>query len=150
MTQSGPNETLLGEEAIADALNQPPERASLFGLVSLAFDQAKTLLTTQIELAKLKVTKAAKKFGAGAGLAVVGLILLFYFIFWFFRTIEMLFLLIVPAWAASLITLGIILLLMILLISVGALLINRGTKDVPDVGGEIQANVDAVKEGLGK
>ncbi len=137
-------------EAIAEALAGPPEKVGIVSLVGLAVDQGKTLLTTQVELLKLKAGQAAKKFGAGAGFAIVALILVFYLIFWIFRTVEMLFLLIVPAWAAALITAGILLLLIILLLSIAGLLIKKATKDVPDVPEQIQSDVDAVKEGFSK
>lgn len=153
MTSTPPSEStpgLVDEAAIAAALYEPPERTTIGSLIGLAIDQIKTLLTAQVELVKLKATRAAKKFGVGAGFLFVGLFLCLYLVNWIFRSIEMAFLLIVPPWAAALITTGIILLLIIILVAIGAGLISKGSKDIPDVPGEVQADVDAVKEGLGK
>lgn len=148
--QVGPEGALIDEADIAAALDKPPAEPSIGNLVGLAIDQGKTLVSTQIELVKVKAIRAGKKFGAGAALAAVAGILLFYLLFWLLRTVELAFALIVPAWAAALITAGILLLLIVILVLVGVLLINKGSKDVPDVSGEFEADVTAVKEGLGK
>ena len=136
------------EETIAAALDQEPERVGIASLVGLAVDQGRTLLSAQLELVKLKAKAAGKKFGTGAVFAIGALVLFFYFLSWIFRSVELLWALLVPMWAAALITAGIILVLIILFLIIGAILINRGSKDVPDVPAQLQADVEAVMEGV--
>ena len=153
MSTNPPSEStpgLIDEAAIAAALNEPPERPSISGLIGLAIDQIKTLITAQVELVKLKATRAFKKFGAGAIFFILALFLMIYLVFWIFHSVELAFALLVPQWAASLITLGIILLIIIIFAAIGGMLVSRGNKEMPDVPAEVQADVDAVKEGLGK
>ncbi len=140
----------MNEEDIAAAFDQDPQRVGIASLVGLALDQGRTLISAQIELIKLKVGEAGRKFGAGAVLAIAGLILLFYFLSWIFRSVELAFALIVPAWAAALITAGIILVLIIILVAVGLLLINRGSKEASDVPAQLQTDMETVKEGIQK
>lgn len=128
----------------------PNPSPSLIGLVSQIVTQGRDLVLAQIELIKLKAKKAAKKFGVGAALVAVGAFIGIYLLFWIFHTIELLFALVVPAWTASLITTGIILLLLIGSIAIGAALIKRGTATTSEIPTEIKADVDSIKEGLGK
>lgn len=128
----------------------PEPRPSMIDLVAQTVTQARDLVYAEIELVKLKAKKAAKKIGVGAALVAVGAFFAIYLLFWIFHSIELLLALVVPAWAAALITTGIILLLLVGFLALGASLIKRGSSDGPDVSGEISANVDSIKEGLGK
>lgn len=135
-----------------DSSNQSDsgQNQSLFTLISQLVNQFQQLIRDEIALAKLKLSQAMQKMGAGiALLAVAGLFSLL-LLFWIFHAIEAALLLAVPAWAAALITAGILLILIVIFLLGGIMLIKKGSEDMPDVGAGIKADVEVLKEGLEK
>ncbi|MDO5050073.1 MAG: phage holin family protein [Actinomycetaceae bacterium] len=130
-TQSRPN-TSIGE---------------LFGELS---NQISTLIRGEIELTKVKATALAKKAGAGGGMLAVAGVFALYLLGWVFHTIELALATSMADWAASLITAGILLLIVIILAAVGAILLKKGMKDKPEPQVNMKLNVAAAKKGLGK
>lgn len=142
----------LPEPSVPEELpeDEPPPRQTVPELVNQLITLGSELITAQIDLIKVKVKNAVKKMGAGAVLVIIGASFGLYLIFWFFHSIELLLALVVAPWAAALITTGIILLLLILFLAIGAMLLKRGSGDIPDVPSEVKVDVEAVKEGLNK
>lgn len=144
----------IGDENFIDEVfledNNPPAAPNAFTLISHAVDQFKKLLRSEIALTKAKFKKAAKKMAAGAVLLVVAGVFALYLLGWLLRSIEFAFALLVPQWAAALITSGILLVIVLILVSIGLASLKRGSDDIPDVGAQIQTDVDIIKEGLGK
>lgn len=130
--------------------DQSPPHVPVVELINQLIVLVQELIAGQVALFKVKVKKAVKKLGAGAVLVALGALFGLYLLFWVFRSIEMLLALAVAPWAASLLTALIILLLLILFVSVGAALLKRGSREIPDVPNEVKVDVDAVKEGFGK
>ncbi len=135
------------EPSAEENVNTSP---SLVTLVTQVVTQGRDLIQAEIELAKIKIQKSTKKFGVGAALVAIGSFFGIYLLFWIFRTIELVFALWVPAWLAALITAGIILLLLIITVAIGAALIKRGSKNSSDIPQGFKTDVDTIKEGLGK
>ena len=67
-----------------------------------------------------------------------------------FHTIELAIDIALPAWAASLITTGILLIIVAVLAAVGASLLGKSQADVPDPKDGLTRDIDALKKGLGK
>lgn len=136
-----------GDAQRRPAFQRPSQ--SLGSLITQAIDQFKELLRSEVELAKLKAGEAGKKFAGGiAFVSVAGLAALALF-WWLFHSIELAFALILPEWAAALVTAGILLLLVIICGAIGALLFKKAKNDVPDVKAALQEDVQILKEGLG-
>ncbi len=132
------------------AAPEPPEHPSISTIVEGAIDNGRTMVEAQIELTKMKA-KASLVKAAGAIVAFVIVILFtLYAGWWAFHTIELAFIYVVPPWAASLITFGIIILLMILTLLVGVGLVKRASEGAPNPGEEIKDDITAVREGLSK
>lgn len=128
----------------------PPPRPSIPALVEAAVNNGKAFIEAQIELTKIKAKKAATKAGGAIGAFVVAAILALNFLWWTFHTGEVALALVVPAWAASLIIWGILLVLIIILALVGVMLLKRAQEEAPDPKEMVKEDVEAVKEGLGK
>ncbi|EEH64583.1 hypothetical protein HMPREF0044_0320 [Gleimia coleocanis DSM 15436] len=112
--------------------------------------QVSTLIRNEIELTKVKAASMLKKLGIGAILLVVAAVFALYLLGWIFHTIELAFALIVPAWAASLITTSILLLIVLVLAGVGLVLVKKSQADKPNPQENINLSIAAVKKGLGK
>lgn len=127
-----------------------PERPSIVDLVQSVISEGQTLVSSQIQLFKLKAQAAGKKLGIGIGMVVVAVILAFYLIWWMFHTIEVALSHALPDWASSLIVLGLIIILMVGLILAGVQLAKKANEEKPDVKGlqtDLNAVKNAVKEG---
>ncbi|MCS4484697.1 phage holin family protein [Gleimia sp. 6138-11-ORH1] len=112
--------------------------------------QVSTLVRGEIELTKVKAVSMVKKLGIGAVLLAGAGLFALYLLGWIFHTIELLLALVVPVWAASLITTGIILLIVIILALLGMSLLKKGQADKPNPKENINLNITAIKKGLGK
>lgn len=129
---------------------EPQRPASMGELFSALSTQVTTLVNGEIELNKLKVKNFAKKFGAGGALLALAAVFALYLLAWVFHTIELAIAVALPAWAASLITTVILLLIVAVLAAVGASLLGKSQADVPDPKDGLTRDIDALKKGLGK
>lgn len=140
-----------GRAERASAWSAEPKRpASMGELFSSLSTQVTTLVNGEIELNKLKARNFAKKFGTGGALLALAAVFALYLLGWVFRTIELAIALALPAWAASLITAAILLLIVAVLGGVGAALVKKSQADVPDPKAGLTRDIDALKKGLGK
>ena len=117
------------------------ENPGLFTLITLAFKQGKQLIKDELALLKMKASAAAKRLGVGALFVAAAVVLCFYLLFWLLRSVELAFALLVPDWAASLITVGVILVLLIVLALIGVSFLRRGSRNVSDM-------TESIKEDL--
>jgi Protein of unknown function (DUF1469). len=124
-----------------------PDR-DLGTLVAEAIEQVKTLINSQIELAKIKMKQAFTKFAIAAGFFGIAILTALALFWWVFHSIELAFAVIVPPWAAALITSAILLLLVITFVALGAVFIKRGQEHLPDVNTAVQDDVETIKEGF--
>lgn len=127
-----------------------PERPSIPLLVRTGIDEGRALLTAQLELFKLKAKAAGTKLGIGVGLIAGALLLLLYFVWWIFHTAELGLAHAVPDWAASLIVLGILLILIVVFVLVGIQLAKKAVQEAPRGEGipeDVKAAMVAVEEG---
>lgn len=129
-------------------LNRREQRTSVGELAGVVSKQASALVKGEINLAKAKAAASAKRFGVGIGLLVVVGILALYLIERLLRVVEFAFALIVPLWAAALITAAILLVIMIVLALIALKSINKGKTDIPAPQKGVAKDVDAIKEGL--
>lgn len=125
-------------------------RPSLGNLISQAVEQFFTLVKAEIALVKARFKQAAQKMAGGIGLLVVAFMTVFVLLLWIFHSIEMAFAIFLPGWAAALVTTGLILLIIVILAAIGVAMLKKGSEEIPDVSGGIQADIDSIKEGLSK
>lgn len=126
---------------------RPPSVGTLFATLS---SQVSTLVQGEIELTKTKATAFFKKVGSGGALLAVAAVLALYLLGWIFHTVELAIAVALPQWAASLIVVGILLLVIAVLALVGGKLIQKGQKDTPKPQVGLKEDVTAFKKGLGK
>ena len=124
-----------------------PEHPSIVDLVQTVLAEGQTLVTSQIQLLKMKGQTTGKKLAMGAVLIVAALVLVFYMMGWLLRTVELALAGPLPDWAAALIVAGILLLLIVTLLLVGYMVIKKATADKPSVEG-FQTDLDVVKEAV--
>ena len=102
------------------------------------------------KLNKAKLRAFASKSGKGIALLVVAAVFALYLLGWVFHTIEVALELVVPAWAASLIVVGILLLIVLILALVGARSLKSAQAHRPDPAASVAATKEAIEKGLGK
>lgn len=124
-----------------------PEHPSISNLVQSVVAEGKTLVTSQVQLFKLKGQTTGKKLAIGIALILAALVLVFYMIGWVFRSIELALAVALPGWAASLIVVGILLVLIVILVLVGVAIAKKATADKPTAEG-FQTDIDVVKEAV--
>ncbi|MDC4233480.1 phage holin family protein [Actinomyces sp. B33] len=129
------------------ALSRPATVGELFAALS---SQVSTLINGEIELTKVKAKALVKKAGTGGALLAGAAVLSLYLLGWVLHTIEVALAIVLPAWAASLIVAGILLLIVAVLAGVGVSLVKKSRDDKPDPKAGIEKGIDAVKKGLGK
>lgn len=112
--------------------------------------QLTTLVHGEIELSKLKAKTFIRQVGAGGALLGAAVVFALYCLGWLFHSIELAITLALPAWAASLITVGIIGVIALVLALLGAALLRDSSASVPDPKAGITESIDALKKGLGK
>lgn len=137
------------------AKNLPDHKpASIGSLLATISSQVTTLVKGEVELAKAKVASFGAKYGIGAALLITAGVLGLYALGWLFHTAELALSLVLPPWGASLVVLGIILLIIIILSLIGARAVNRASKEQERFHEETRAHlasdVEAVKKGLGR
>lgn len=141
-------EYFVEEIFVEDEIPQTPP--NVFTLVSQVIDQFKKLVRSEIALTKTKLKKAAAQMAVGVALLVVAAVLALYMLGWLLHGVELAFALLVPVWAAALITAGILLVVILVLVSVALGALKRGKEHVPDVNEQVQTDINIIKEGLGK
>lgn len=129
---------------------EPPKPATIGELFAQLSLQVSTLIQGEIELTKTKAQAFAKKVGAGGALLFVAAVLCLYLLGWFFHLIEVALTYAVPAWAAALIVLLIIAIIIAILAFVGMKLIEKGQQDPPAPKEGVKKSVEAFKKGLGE
>lgn len=126
-----------------------PEHPTLVGLVQTAIGEVRTMVEAQIELLKMQAKDSAVRAAAAVVAFVVAIVLALYLGWWTFHTAEVAFEIIWPAWAAALVTWGIILVLLIIFALVGALLAKKAKDKAPNPKAGFEKDIDAMKEALG-
>ena len=130
---------------------QSRPNTSIGELIGELSNQVTGLIRGEIELTKVKATALVKKAGVGGVLLIGAAIFALYLLGWVFHTIEIALALVLPLWAASLITAGILLFIVIVIAAVGGLLLKKGLKeDKPEPQVNMKLNVAAAKKGLEK
>ena len=106
-------------------------RPSIGALFASVTGQLSAIIRGEIELNKAKLRAFASKR-------------------WIFHTIEIALALVVPAWAASLIVVGILLLIVLILALLGSSSLKSAQQHRPDPAASVAATKEAIEKGLGK
>ena len=125
-------------------------RPSIGALFASVTGQLSSIIRDEVELNKAKLRAFASKSGKGIALLVAAAIFALYLLGWVFHTIEVALELVVPAWAASLIVVGILLLIVLILALVGASSLKSAQAHRPDPAASVAATKEAIEKGLGK
>ncbi len=135
------------QDEAGDQNRRSPSTGELFASLST---QVTTLVRGEIELTKTKALAFGKRVGSGGALLAVAGVLGLYLLAWIFHTIEVALAHAVPDWAAALIVVGLLVLVIAVLALVGMRLLKAGSEHTPDPGTGLRKDVDAFKKGLGK
>lgn len=125
-----------------------PDHPSLVGLVESAIAEGRTMVEAQIELTKIQAKASVARAGGAIVALIVVVVLALYLGWWTFHTAEVGLSYALPAWAAALITWGIILVLMIIFGIVGGILAKKAKDEAPNPKAEFEEDIAAVKDGL--
>lgn len=125
-------------------------RPSIGTLFASVTGQLSAIIRGEIELNKAKLRAFASKSGKGIALLLVAAVFALYLLGWIFHTIEIALALVVPAWAASLIVVGILLLIVLILALVGSRSLKSAQAHRPDPAASVAATKEAIEKGLGK
>ena len=125
-------------------------RPSIGALFASVTGQISSIIRDEVELNKAKLRAFASKSGKGIGLLVAAAVFALYLLGWVFHTIEVALELVVPAWAASLIVVGILLLIVLILALVGVSSLKSAQAHRPDPAASVAATKEAIEKGLGK
>lgn len=134
----------------ASSTTDPKRPATMGELFAALSTQVTALVNGEIELTKLKAKNFAKKAGMGGALLSVAGVLALYMLGWALHTIELAIALTLPAWAASLIVAGVLLIIVAILAAVGTNELKKSQEHTPDFTSGFSQDIDAVKKGLGK
>ena len=125
-------------------------RPSIGILVALVTSQLSGILRDEIELNKTKARAFAAKSGKGAGLLVTAAVFALFLLGWTLHTVEVLLALVLPAWAAALIVVVILLAIVATLALAGKNALQSAQKHRPDPAASVVATKEAIEKGLGK
>lgn len=125
-------------------------RPSIGALFASVTGQLSSIIRDEVELNKVKLRAFASKSGKGIGLLVAAAVFALYLLGWVFHTIEVALELVLPAWAASLIVVGILLLIVLILALVGVSSLKSAQAHRPDPAASVAATKEAIEKGLGK
>ena len=125
-------------------------RPSIGALFASVTGQLSSIIRDEVELNKAKLRAFVSKSGKGVALLVVAAVFALYLLGWVFHTIEVALELVVPAWAASLIVAGILLLIVLILALVGVRSLKSAQAHRPDPAASVAATKEAIQKGLGK
>ena len=125
--------------------SQPPSIGELFGRMT---GQISSLIRGEIALAKTQAMTFLNYTKAGIGaLAVAGVLALYG---WLFHSIELALVLVLPAWAASLIVCGGIFFFVLILALAGISQLKKSRAHVPQPQDGLKESMDALKKGAHK
>ena len=150
MTQPTPQPGQYPPPPVNTAQAAGEARPSIGALFASVTNQISGIIRGEIELNKAKLRAFASKSGKGIALLVVAAVFALYLLGWVFHTIEVALELVVPAWAASLIVVGILLLIVLILALVGASSLKSAQAHRPDPAASVAATKEAIQKGLGK
>ena len=125
-------------------------RPSIGALFASVTGQLSSIIRDEVELNKAKLRAFVSKSGKGIGLLVAAAVFALYLLGWVFHTIEVALTLVVPAWAASLIVVGILLLIVLILALLGSGSLKSAQAHRPDPAASVAATKEAIEKGLGK
>jgi hypothetical protein len=132
------------------AETNPKLKRPLAGLLGDLPDLVRGLIQAEIAAFKAELAARGKSVAVGVALFVVALFLLFWAFAVFIEAAVFAFALIVPAWAASLIVGGILLVIVAILALIGVQSLKRGTRTPENsVKDHIQEDVNVVR-GIGE
>lgn len=138
----------LGASAAASAASSLKKPTSIGELFATLSTQITSLVQGEIELTKAKASAYASRMGMGIGFLGAAGLLGLYLLGWIFHTIELALALVLPAWAASLIVVAILLIIMLVLALLGKKALDKARQTTPDPKAGIEASVNALKKGL--
>ena len=150
MTQPTPQPGQYPPPPVNTAQAAGEARPSIGALFASVTGQISSIIRDEVELNKAKLRAFASKSGKGIGLLVAAAVFALYLLGWVFHTIEVALELVVPAWAASLIVVGIILLIVLILALVGVSSLKSAQAHRPDPAASVAATKEAIEKGLGK
>ena len=150
MTQPTPQPGQYPPPPVNTAQAAGEARPSIGALFASVTSQISSIIRDEVELNKAKLRAFASKSGKGIGLLVAAAVFALYLLGWVFHTIEVALELVVPAWAASLIVVGILLLIVLILALVGVSSLKSAQAHRPDPAASVAATKEAIEKGLGK
>ena len=148
MTQPTPQPGQYPPAAPAPAAGEA--RPSIGALFASVTNQISGIIRGEIELNKVKLRTFAAKSGKGVALLVVAAVFALYLLGWALHTAEIALALVLPAWAASLIIVGVLLLIVLILALVGARSLKSAQAHRPDPAASVASTKEAIQKGLGK
>ena len=134
----------------AGTTNGAKSDRSIGDLVAKLSEQASSLVRDEIEFTLLNLKAKVTKLGIGGVLIAAALFLAIFVLNLFLFGIVALLATGVSGWAAFFIVTGVLLLIVIALIAVGALMLKSSQKHVVDPKGAITEDIDAIKKGLNR
>ena len=150
MTQPTPQPGQYPPPPVNTAQAAGEARPSIGALFASVTNQISGIIRGEIELNKVKLRTFAAKSGKGVALLVVAAVFALYLLGGVVHTIEVALELVVPAWAASLIVVGILLLIVLILALVGVRSLKSAQAHRPDPAASVAATKEAIQKGLGK
>lgn len=125
-------------------------RPSIGTLFASVTSQLSGIVRDEIELNKTKLIAFLSRSGKGAFLLGAAAVFALFLLGWTLHTIEIALSLVLPAWASSLIIVGILLLIVPILALLGIRSLKNAQEYRPDPGASITATKEAIEKGLGK
>lgn len=150
MTQPTPQPGQYPPPPVNTAQAAGEARPSIGALFASVTNQISGIIRGEIELNKAKLRTFAAKSGKGVALLVVAAVFALYLLGWTLHTAEIALALVLPAWAASLIIVGVLLLIVLILALVGARSLKSAQAHRPDPAASVAATKEAIEKGLGK
>ena len=150
MTQPTPQPGQYPPPPVNTAQAAGEARPSIGTLFASVTNQISGIIRGEIELNKVKLRTFAAKSGKGVALLVAAAVFALYLLGWALHTAEIALALALPAWAASLIIVGVLLLIVLILALVGARSLKSAQAHRPDPAASVAATKEAIEKGLGK
>ena len=150
MTQPTPQPGQYPPPPVNTAQAAGEARPSIGALFASVTNQISGIIRGEIELNKVKLRTFAAKSGKGVALLVAAAVFALYLLGWALHTAEIALALVLPAWAASLIIVGVLLLIVLILALVGTRSLKSAQAHRPDPAASVAATKEAIEKGLGK
>lgn len=125
-------------------------RPSIGTLFASVTSQLSGIVRDEIKLNKTKLIAFLSRSGKGAFLLGAAAVFALFLLGWTLHTIEIALSLVLPAWASSLIIVGILLPIVPILALLGIRSLKSAQDYRPDPGASITATKEAIEKGLGK